>query len=126
MKKLSEFSEVHTEEEVAADPKEKEATFKNFNEWILKCAEITPYPFSKEIYGISSTSYKFQTSMAMILSAIYRKAFILNECGSFSQEQLMSSMKKQLSNSFLEDSSYSASTTNSMRIKEFIDNFKIV
>lgn len=126
MKELSEFSVSHTDEVVVADVKEKERTFQRFNEWILECTQITPYPFSKEIYGISSTSYKFQTSMAMILSAIYRKAFILNECGEFTQEQLMRSMKNQLSDSFLEDSSYSASTTNSVRIKDFIDNFQIL
>lgn len=125
MKELSEFGEANTDEVVNADLKEKIKTFEEFNQWIIECTKITTYPFSKEIYGISSTSYKFQTSMAMILSAIYRKAFILKQCGEFTQEQLIASMKKQLVNSFLEDSSYSASTTNSMRIKEFIDKFEI-
>lgn len=125
MKKCSEFCSSHGSDEIDRDLKARKNVFENFNDWIEECTSITPYPFSKEIYGISSTSYKFQTSMAMILAAIYRKVYILKECGEVTQEQLLNSMKNSLLNSFLEDSNYSASTTNSSKIKEFVDSFSI-
>lgn len=98
-------------------------TFDNFNAWISSCTSITPYPFSKEIYGISSKSYKFQTSMAMILSAIYRKVFIQKLISFESNEALFARIKEALSSSFLEDSEYNASSTNSFKISAFIEAF---
>ena len=81
------------------------------------------HPFSKEIYGISSKSYKFQTSMAMILSAIYRKVFIQKLISFESNEALFARIKEALSSSFLEDSEYNASSTNSFKISAFIEAF---
>ena len=96
--------------------------FNEFNEWIKKCTSFTAYPFSKEIYGISSKSYKFQTSMALILPAIYKKEYIDNNCAITFEEQL-NKLQTALSGSFLEDTSYNASSTNSMKINEFINTY---
>lgn len=98
--------------------------FSDFNKWIISCTSVTPYPFSKEIYGISSKSYKFQTSMAMILAALYKKIFILKEVSFDSESELLEKIKNALLNSFLEDSEYNASSTNSFKIDAFIQNFK--
>lgn len=96
--------------------------FNEFNEWIRKCTRYTPYPFSKEIYGISSKSYKFQTSMALILPAIYKKEYIDNNCKKTFEEQLKK-IQAALSSSFLEDTSYNASSTNSTKINELINSY---
>lgn len=96
--------------------------FYEFNEWIRKCTRYTPYPFSKEIYGISSKSYKFQTSMALILPAIYKKEYIDNNCKKTFEEQLKK-IQAALSSSFLEDTSYNASSTNSTKINELISSY---
>lgn len=99
-------------------------SFSDFNNWIISCTSVTSYPFSKEIYGISSKSYKFQTSMAMILSALYKKIFILKEVPFVSHSELLEKIKGALLNSFLEDPEYNASSTNSFKINAFIENFK--
>lgn len=102
--------------------KRMQKIFNEFNEWIKKCTSFTAYPFSKEIYGISSKSYKFQTSMALILPAIYKKEYIDNNCAITFEEQL-NKLQTALSGSFLEDTSYNASSTNSMKINEFINTY---
>lgn len=102
--------------------KKMQNIFCKFNEWIKNCTRFTAYPFSKEIYGISSKSYKFQTSMALILSAIYKKEYIDNKCVITFEEQL-SKLQAALSSSFLEDISYNASSTNSMKINEFVNAY---
>jgi len=101
---------------------EVKETFNEFNEWIRKCTRYTAYPFSKEIYGISSKSYKFQTSMALILPAIYKKEYIDNNCKKTFEEQL-EKLQVALANSFLEDTSYNASSTNSTKINEFVNSY---
>ena len=101
---------------------EVKGTFNKFNEWIRKCTKYTSYPFSKEIYGISSKSYKFQTSMALILPAVYKKQYIDNNCEITFEEQLKK-MQTALASSFLEDTSYNASSTNSIKINEFINSY---
>lgn len=123
MKKKAEFCDKEPEN-VTTDLLAVRQTFDDFNRWVESCTSITPYPFSKEIYGISSKSYKFQTSMAMILSAIYRKVFIQKLVSFESNEALLARMKEALSNSFLEDPEYNASSTNSFKIDAFIENFK--
>ena len=102
--------------------KRMQKIFNEFNEWIKKCTSFTAYPFSKEIYGGSSKSYKFQTSMALILPAIYKKEYIDNNCAITFEEQL-NKLQTALSGSFLEDTSYNASSTNSMKINEFINTY---
>lgn len=123
MKCKAEFCEKEPEK-VEADLALVRQTFDHFNGWISSFAPITPYPFSKEIYGISSKSYKFQTSMAMILAAVYRKVFIQKLVSFESNEALAVKLQEALSNSFLEDSEYNASSTNSFKISAFIEAFK--
>src|SRR5690625_6850141 len=47
--------------------------FEDFNKVMESIGKRVNYPFSKEIYGIASRSYKFQISIAMILAAIMHK-----------------------------------------------------
>ena len=96
--------------------------FAGFNEWISRFTCYTNYPFSKELYGISSKSYKFQTSMALILPAIYKKEYIDKNCAD-SFEVLFAKLQKALANSFLEDTNYNASSTNSTKIDELVSRF---
>lgn len=96
--------------------------FVGFNEWIKRFTCYTNYPFSKELYGISSKSYKFQTSMALILPAIYKKEYLDKNCEN-SFEELFAKLQKALANSFLEDTNYNASSTNSTKIEEFVSRF---
>lgn len=123
MKHKSEFCETEPQQ-VEDDLISVRQRFFDFNEWIISCTSVTPYPFSKEIYGISSKSYKFQTSMAMILSALYKKIFILKEVPFKSNTELLEKIKNALLSSFLEDPEYNASSTNSFKIDAFIENFK--
>lgn len=97
--------------------------FERFNEWIRRFTCYTNYPFSKELYGISSKSYKFQTSMALILPAIYKKEYIDKNCED-SFEAFFAKLQKSLANSFLEDTNYNASSTNSTKIEEFVALFQ--
>lgn len=96
--------------------------FVGFNEWIKRFTCYTNYPFSKELYGISSKSYKFQTSMALILPAIYKKEYLDKNCEN-SFEEIFAKLQKDLANSFLEDTNYNASSTNSTKIEEFVSRF---
>lgn len=122
MKRKAEFCDQEPQN-VEADLLAVRQTLDDFNRWIVSCTSVTPYPFSKEIYGISSKSYKFQTSMAMILSAIYRKVFIQKLISFESNDSLLAKIKEALLNSFLEDPEYNASSTNSFKISAFIENF---
>lgn len=98
--------------------------FENFNEWILNISETVEFPFSKEIYGVSNRNYKFQISIAMIISGIYHKIIqedkrVLLE--KENTEELLKKIGHSLENSFLEDLEYRASSTNSKKIKELVD-----
>ena len=127
MKMKSEFANGNEEKTVNEDVNSMIERFKNFNDWLLKCTSITPYPLSKEIYGISSKSYKFQTSMALIIPALYRKIYLQGEkYSSFSFEKIMGSIQYSLINSFLEKADYSVSSTNSKEIFKLVENFKII
>lgn len=123
MKCKSEFCELKPQQ-VMDNLASVRQSFSDFNDWIISCTSVTSYPFSKEIYGISSKSYKFQTSMAMILSALYKKIFILKEVPFESHSELLEKIKDALLNSFLEDPEYNASSTNSFKINAFVENFK--
>lgn len=94
--------------------------FSSFNNWILYIMESVNYPFSKEFYGVSSRNYKFQMSIAMILSGIYHKYY---DSGYLYNERFLSKLSNALENSYLEDPEYNASSTNSVKMKEFIDDF---
>lgn len=127
MKMKSEFANENEEKTVNEDVNSMIERFKNFNDWLLKCTSITPYPLSKEIYGISSKSYKFQTSMALIIPALYRKIYLQGEkYSSFSFKKIMGSIQYSLINSFLEKADYSVSSTNSKEIFKLVENFKII
>ena len=110
---------------LAEEDAEKQCkNFEKFNEWILKCTQYTQYPFSKELYGISSKRYKFQTSMALILTALYKKLYVDNKtCLQF--PDIMERIIDSLNNSFLENPDYTASSTNSREIEKFINSFDI-
>ena len=93
MKMKSEFANENEEKAVNEDVNSMIERFKKLNDWLLKCTSITTYPLSKEIYGISSKSYKFQTSMALIIPALYRKIYLQGEkYSSFSFEKIMGSI----------------------------------
>lgn len=106
-------------------------TFDDFNHFILLLTEITPFPFSREIYGISSRrGNKFQVSISMILSGLYKKLRDSN----FDLEKLtcrreLSNFKTELTQiieaSHLEDADYKASTTNPYEIEKIVENFDI-
>ncbi len=127
MKMKSEFANEKEEKTVNEDVNSMIERFNYFNDWLLKCTNITTYPLSKELYGISSKSYKFQTSMALILPALYRKIYLQGEkYSSFSFEKIMDSIQYSLGNSFLEKADYSVSSTNSKEIFKLVENFKII
>ena len=94
--------------------------FNSFNKWIIYIMQSINYPFSKEFYGVSSRNYKFQMSIAMILSGIFHKYYNTDflYCDKF-----LSDLSNALENSYLEDPEYNASTTNSVKMQELIDNF---
>lgn len=106
--------------------------FTEFNKFIIRlCSKVT-YPFSKELYGISSRNYKFQISIAMIVAGFFREKLYRREC---LQDILMydeklniflDKIKKSLLNSFLENSEYNASSTNSRKIKDLVDTSQII
>ena len=125
MKIKSELSDSTDEFLIEKDLQNTISLFDNFNEWLLKCTVVTPYPISKEFYGISSKSYKFQTSMALILPALYRKIYVENLLGKIDFETVISMIKEALINSFLEDPKYTASSTNSKEINKLVENFGI-
>ncbi|WP_417598035.1 DUF262 domain-containing protein [Oceanospirillum sp.] len=102
--------------------------FSEFNAFISRLAKITEFPFSREIYGVSQRGNKFQVSISMILSAIFRKLKnsdfdfeLLDEEENF--KNFATYIKDLLSNSYLEDPEYSASTTNPAEIARLVDDF---
>ena len=99
--------------------------FEEFNIFLLKVMENIEFPFSKELYGIQSRNYKFQMSIAMIITAIYRKVYITKEVGCSTDEKVISDIANLLASSFIEDPNYKASTTNSTKINELVDSFNI-
>ncbi|WP_326511505.1 DUF262 domain-containing protein [Clostridium intestinale] len=106
-------------------------TFELFNKFIIRLQEKIKFPFSKEIYGISSRNYKFQISIAMILAGVFKeklfKSDSLSRILELDEERdlFLKIMEGNLLNSFLEDSDYNASSTNSKKIKELINHIKL-
>lgn len=121
-----------------SNPEESEINFKHvkklfieFNELIKKIHYKIEYPFSKELYGISSRNYKFQISLAMILAGLFNNIIQIEgmlphikESDSI-LEKLLYIIEMNLKESFLEDPSYNASSTNSKEIKKLIDNIDL-
>lgn len=123
MRIKSEMVEKNTEEQVQEDLTSSIKRFDQFNNWLLKCTKITPYPLSKEFYGIASKSYKFQTSMALILPALYKKIYDEKVLGDISFEKAIEMIQKAMLGSFIEDPHYTASSTNSKEIKKLVNSF---
>ncbi|MGN2612995.1 DUF262 domain-containing protein [Aliivibrio fischeri] len=102
-----------------------------FNEFVSTLAKITPYPFSREIYGISSKrGNKFQVSISMILAGIYKKLiesgfdFTLLE-NAINLETFSIEITRILNESHLEDPEYKASTTNPVEIEKTVASFDL-
>lgn len=123
MRIKSEMVEKNTEEQVQEDLASSIKRFDQFNNWLLNCTKITPYPLSKEFYGIASKSYKFQTSMALILPALYKKIYDEKVLGDISFEKAIEMIQKAMLGSFIEDPHYTASSTNSKEIKKLVNSF---
>lgn len=123
MRIKSEMVEKNTEEQVQEDLASSIKRFDQFNNWLLKCTKNTPYPLSKEFYGIASKSYKFQTSMALILPALYKKIYDEKVLGDISFEKAIEMIQKAMLGSFIEDPHYTASSTNSKEIKKLVNSF---
>ncbi|HCL4438460.1 TPA: DUF262 domain-containing protein [Clostridium botulinum] len=105
--------------------------FNEFNKFIIRLQEKIEFPFSKEIYGVSSRNYKFQISIAMIIAGVFREKIFRTELldkilvDDTERDKFLQILCKNLSNSFLEDVNYNASSTNSKKIKELIDNIQL-
>ncbi len=115
--------EDHCDEKTEADLEKMISRFDEFNHWLIQWQNDTPYPLSKEIYGVSSKSYKFQTSMALIIPALYKKIYIDKEVSFPDFEEAKRSIRHLLNTSFLESSEYTASSTNSREIRKLVDSF---
>ncbi|WP_038299191.1 DUF262 domain-containing protein [Metaclostridioides mangenotii] len=106
--------------------------FKEFNDFIIRLQDKVKFPFSKEIYGISSRNYKFQISIAMIMAGIFKEKIHNTNLQSkilendTDRDQFIEVLAGDLLNSFLEDPEYSASSTNSKKIKELIEGINII
>lgn len=118
MKSKAKLFDTLPEEEIQSNLNNVIRWFNLFNEWIIFIMKKVRYPFSKELYGISSRNYKFQMSIAMLLSAVFNKVKDINK---LCNDQLMEMLADALENSYLEDPEYNASSTNSVKMKEFID-----
>ncbi|MCZ8500904.1 DUF262 domain-containing protein [Vibrio lentus] len=108
-----------------------ERLLNGFNQFVVALAKITPYPFSREIYGISSKrGNKFQVSISMILAGIYKKLmesgfdFSLLESAT-NLETFSREVTRILNDSHLEDPEYKASTTNPVEIEKTVNSFEI-
>lgn len=105
------------------DLEKTKKVFEEYIKWLLQCTKITSYPISKEIYGISSKQYKFSTAIALILTALYKKIYLDKEVVFNSFESAIVAIQKSLKTSFIEDPSYTASSTNSKEIEKLVNGF---
>jgi hypothetical protein len=101
--------------------------FSIFNDFILILSRKIAYPFSRELYGVSSRNYKFQISIAMILAGIVNK--FINEGRKLSTmkeiDQVTNYIEELLLDSYLEDKDYNASSTNVTEMKELINKVNL-
>lgn len=134
--KSSVYAEEYMKQKKELEKENKEESDKNFdyvinvfnifNKFIERLQEKVEYPFSKEIYGVSSRNYKFQISIAMILAGVFKERVyekeILEEIleDDSARDNFVSILGEELENSFLEDPEYNASSTNSRKINELI------
>lgn len=119
------------EESAELEYNQTKEEFSLFNKFIMRLQEKVQFPFSKEIYGISSRNYKFQISIAMILAGVYkekvRNTELLDDIlkNDDSRDAFLNTIAKALLNSFLEDSNYNASSTNSKKINDLINSIEL-
>ena len=123
MKKKAELASTADDAVVKKDLENTRRIFEEYQKWLLECTTITPYPISKEIYGVSSKQYKFSTAVALILTAIYKKIYIDRDVEFETFDSTICAIQNCLKNSFIEDTSYVASSTNSKEIEKLIDAF---
>lgn len=104
--------------------------FNEFNKLITLISKKVEYPFSKEIYGVSSRNYKFQISIAMIVAGVFHK--ILKEDGLLQRiketdliEKLIKLIAVTLEDSFIEDPEYNGSSTNSKKLSILLDSVDV-
>lgn len=124
-----EYMRYQSENNSQSNYESSRALFIEFNRFIDALSKITEHPFSREIYGISERGNKFQVSISMILAAIFKKmhdkGFDFNLLDSEAILLKFSNyLKELLSNSYLEDPDYNASTTNPIEIGKLVDAFK--
>ena len=124
MKKKANLTNDKNEKDIYKEIIKTQKLFSAYTEWLTKCTVITPYPISKEIYGISSKQYKFSTAIALVLTALYKKIYIDKLVSFKSFNEAIYAIQECLKNSFIEDPNYTASSTNSREIKKLIDSFK--
>ena len=102
--------------------------FEHFNKFIIRIHEVCEFPFSKELYGISSRNYKFQISIAMILAGVFNRLKDNSELfddiltSDKVRDNFLSIIRTNLRESFLENPDYNASSTNSKEISFLIRN----
>ena len=97
--------------------------FNEFNNWIIGYfvkEKNIEYPFSRELYGIAPKN-KFQPSIAMILAGIYYELKIKKDTQKLYDADFMDLVVIKIENSFINDPDYNASSTNSRKIKELIN-----
>ncbi|SFQ07198.1 Protein of unknown function DUF262 [Butyrivibrio proteoclasticus] len=125
MKKKAELFSEQGEEQALRDENNMIYEFEKFNAWLKQFTKYTPYPLSKELYGISSKSYKFQTSMALILPALYNRIKDNEKWKDKEFDFIVERIRMCLTSSFLEDPDYTASSTNSREIARLVESFTL-
>lgn len=102
--------------------------FQKFNEFISFLCIKTKNPFSREIYGVTERGNKFQVSISMILAGVFHQMLLSDyRHTDFADIELLDTFINKfshaLSNSYLEDPEYNASTTNPVEIDKLVSSF---
>lgn len=118
-----EYMKIKSNHDDALEFQKVKTQFEKFNKFLFSISADIEYPLSKEIYGVESRNYKFQMSIAMIIAAIFKKEYDVETGVEVDKNEVLDKLKDKLLNSFLEDTSYKASTTNSKKINELVRNY---
>lgn len=118
-----EYMKIKSNHDDALEFQKVKTQFEKFNKFLLSISADIEFPLSKEIYGVESRNYKFQMSIAMIIAAIFKKEYDVETGVEVDKNEVLDKLKDKLLNSFLEDTSYKASTTNSKKINELVRNY---
>lgn len=84
--------------------------FERFNSVIIKFIDSVEFPLFREIYGVSSRNFKFQISIAMIVSSKINKLIKQYRHRHFS---------------YLEDLGYKAPSTSSTKMNKLINSVRL-